>query len=249
MTAFPPNRATNLKAAYRICTPEPLDGEDLELYYVNLAEVRKSEAIAGVSTILDFQEPGDHGTILFTGHRGCGKSTELKRLQRQWQKNFHVIYIYQFERDRCDLAYNEPVLAKMASVIEQRVEVDAVFAERESLLDLVRSSGGHVRQLMQMMQTACLTASTRGHARIEADDVLYAVNKAQFEFERLIPSEHYPLLAQTCMSKNVDKDETGQLMLFNTSVLEYNGSNRWNDVNPLVKKIDAFQQSLQDISG
>jgi energy-coupling factor transporter ATP-binding protein EcfA2 len=448
MTAFPPNRATNLKAAYRICTPEPLDGEDLELYYVNLAEVRKSEAIAGVSTILDFQEPGDHGTILFTGHRGCGKSTELKRLQRQWQKNFHVIYleaneetdindaryidlylivikqvefelrklglrfdagllkgfedwfkevteenertvessvsmtgevtlsspgiipfvakllvklmaqikgsdkrkttirqtleqdisrlkadinlllddgmrklrrefpnckdfliifdnldripkgvsdhlffdyaaqlqelhctliytvpiaalysprnmsntfgspnivpmvnIYQFERDRCDLAYNEPVLAKMASVVEQRVEVDAVFAERESLLELVRSSGGHVRQLMQMMQTACLTASTRGHAKIEAGDVLYAVNKAQFEFERLIPSEHYPLLAQTCMSKNVDKDETGQLMLFNTSVLEYNGSNRWNDVNPLVKKIDAFQQSLQDISG
>jgi hypothetical protein len=27
--------------------------------------------------------------------------------------------------------------------------------------------------------------------------------------------------------------------------LEYNGTNRWNDVNPLVKKIDAFQQSLE----
>lgn len=102
-----------------------------------------------------------------------------------------MVNIYQFERDRCDLAYNEPVLAKMASVIEQRVDVDAVFAERESLLELARSSGGHVRQLMQMMQTACLTASTRGHAKIEADDVLYAVNKAQFEFERLIPAEHY----------------------------------------------------------
>jgi energy-coupling factor transporter ATP-binding protein EcfA2 len=448
MTALPPNRATTLKAAYRICTPEPLDGKDLELYYVDLAEVRKSEAIAGVSTILDFQDAGEHNTILFTGHRGCGKSTELKRLQRFWQQNFHVIYleaneetdindaryidlylivikqveyelrklglsfdagllrgfedwfkevtretektvessvsltgevtlssagivpfiakllvklmaqikgsdkqkttirqtleqdisrlkadinlllddglrklrrklpnckdfliifdnldripkgvsdhlffdyaaqlqelhctmiytvpiaalysprnmsntfgspnivpmvnIYQFERDRCDLAYNEPVLEKMASVIEQRVDVEAVFADRQSLLELVRMSGGHVRQLMQMMQTACLTASTRGHAKIEVDDVLYAVNKAQFEFERLIPAEHYPLLAQTCVGKNVSKDETGQLMLFNTSVLEYNGMSRWNDVNPLVRKIDAFQQSLAEIHG
>jgi hypothetical protein len=110
-------------------------------------------------------------------------------------------------------------------------------------------SGGHVRQMMQMMQTACLTASTRGHAKIEAEDVLYAVNKAQFEFERLIPAEHYPLLAQTCVDKNVSKDETGQLMLFNTSVLEYNGMSRWNDVNPLVRKIDAFQQSLAEIQG
>jgi AAA ATPase domain len=93
MTAFPADRATTLKAAYRICTPEPLDGEGLDLYYVDLAEVRRSEAIAGVSTILDFQDADEHNTILFTGHRGCGKSTELKRLQRQWKENFYVIYL------------------------------------------------------------------------------------------------------------------------------------------------------------
>jgi energy-coupling factor transporter ATP-binding protein EcfA2 len=445
MAVLPSVRATTLKAAYRICPPEPLDGEGLDLYYVDLAEVRKSEAIAGVSTILDFQDAGEHSAILFTGHRGCGKSTELKRLQRQWAKDFLVIYletneetdindaryvdlylivikqveyelrklglsfdagllrgfedwfkdvvketestvessisldgevtlgggvvpfiakllvklmaqikgsdkrkttirqtlerdisrlrtdinlllddglrrlrqqypqykdilvifdnldrvpksvsdhlffdyaaqlqelhctliytvpiaalysprnmsntfgsanivpmvnIYQFERDRCFLDYHEPVLEKMASIIEQRVEIEAVFASREPLLSLVRASGGHVRQLMQMMQAACLTASTRNHDKIEEADVQYAINKAQFEFERLIPAEHYPLLAQTCVMKNVGKDETGQLMLFNTSVLEYNGSNRWNDVNPLVKQIDAFQQALDDL--
>jgi len=54
MTAFPTNRATTLKAAYRICTPEPLDGEGLDLYYVDLSEVRRSEAIATVSTIDEF---------------------------------------------------------------------------------------------------------------------------------------------------------------------------------------------------
>lgn len=30
---------------------------------------------------------------MFTGHRGCGKSTELKRIQNQWEKQYHVIYL------------------------------------------------------------------------------------------------------------------------------------------------------------
>jgi hypothetical protein len=56
--------------------------------------------------------------------------------------------------------------------------------------------------------------------------VTYAINQQQFNFERFVPEEHYRLLAQVCLSKNVSKDEIGQLMLFNTSVLEYNGMDR-----------------------
>lgn len=100
---------------------ELLSGEALERYYVDLASVRKTEAIEGVNTLLDFQEAGEFSTLLFTGHRGCGKSTELKRIQ----------------------------------------------------------------------------------------------------------NDHYPLLVKVCLCKNVTKDEVGQLMLFNTSVLEYNGSDRY----------------------
>ena len=54
---------------------------------------RKTEAIEGISTVLDFQEAGDFRTILFTGHRGCGKSTELQRIRRQWETDYKVIYL------------------------------------------------------------------------------------------------------------------------------------------------------------
>jgi energy-coupling factor transporter ATP-binding protein EcfA2 len=443
MTTPPINRATTLKTAFRVCNVEPLEGDDLDRYYVDLSEVRKTEAIAGVSNILDFQEPEQFTTILFTGHRGCGKSTELKRIQKQWEKDYRVIYlevdeqtdindvsytdfyliaikqvefemrrlglkldtrlmdnfeawfkevteeneqtvessvsiqgeatlgpeapflakllvkllaqikgsdkqkktirqtlekdisrlkadinlllndavkklrkkfpkykgfliifdnldrvppkvanhlffdyaaqlqelnctiiytvplsvlyssqnaiknfdhphivpmvnIYEFNRDICDLNYNEVSLNAMASLVERRVEVDKIFEFREQLLELAKASGGHVRQLMQMMRTACITASGRSHAKIMAEDVTYAVKQEQFNFERFIPQNHYPVLAQVCLTKNINKDEISELILFNLSVLEYNGKNRWNYPNPVVKQNEEFQKALRD---
>jgi energy-coupling factor transporter ATP-binding protein EcfA2 len=434
-------RATTLKTAFQVCNLEELSGENLR-YYVDLAEVRKTEAIEGVNTILDFQEPGQFGTVLFTGHRGCGKSTELKRIQSRWEQDYRVIYleaneeidindaeytdlylvvikqiefalrelklkfdpqllknfeqwfkevtketestvessvsvsaeatlgpeapfiakllvkllaqikgadkrksvirqtlqrdisrlkadinlllrdgynkikdkypkgflvifdnldrvppnvgehlffdyaaqlqeldctliytvpisvlcsrkniantfgephimpmvnIYNLVRLAWDLDYNQAGLDAISSVIEGRVNAEVVFESREQLLELAKASGGHVRQLMQMMRSTCQTAATRRHEKILAEDVVYAINQQQFGFERFIPEDHYPLLAKVCLSKNVTKDEVGQDMLFNTSVLEYNGTDRWNYPNPMVKRSALFQQALNNV--
>jgi energy-coupling factor transporter ATP-binding protein EcfA2 len=439
-------RANTLKSAFNACTVEPLEGSDIEKYYVDLSAVRKTSAVDGVSTILDFQEAANFSTILFTGHRGSGKSTELKRIQKRWEESYHVIYlevneetdindanytdlylivikqveftlrklglkfdqkllnsfenwfkeitkeneesveksvnvdaeasleggapfiaklmvkllaqikgsdkqkttirqilekdisrlkadinlllsdadgklrkkypdykglliifdnldrvpptvadhlffdyaaqlqelhctiiytvpisvlcspknplalfngnphivpmvnIYQFERNVRDLNYNQIGLDAIASLIEKRVDVDAVFNSRQELLELAKASGGHVRQLMQMMQSACLTASTKRHPKILAEDVIYAIRQQQFSFERFIPEEHYPVLAQVYLNKDVSKDDIGQLMLFNTSVLEYNGDNRWNYPNPVVRQNELFQKALAEIT-
>ncbi|HYX16242.1 MAG TPA: ATP-binding protein, partial [Nostoc sp.] len=166
----------------------------------------------------------------------------------QFDGNPHIVpmvNIYEFERDRCHLNYNQTGLEAVASVIEKRVDIDAVFESRQELLDLAKASGGHVRQLMQMMRTACQTASTRKHPKIIGEDIIYAVKQQQFSFERFIPEEHYAFLAQVCITKNVSKDDIGQLMLFNTSVLEYNGDKRWNYPNPVVKQNEFFQKAIE----
>ncbi|MDM3854236.1 MAG: AAA family ATPase [Aphanizomenon gracile PMC649.10] len=439
-------RANTLKAAYNACTLEPLEPAEISKYYVDLSAVRKSSAVEDVSKILEFQELGDYTTILFTGHRGSGKSTELKKIQSQWEQNYHVIYlevneetdindanytdlylivikqveftlrklglkfeqkllnsfenwfkeitaeneetveksvsveseasleggapfiaklmvkllaqikgsdkqkttirqtlekdisrlkadinlllddaygklrkkypeykglliifdnldrvppavadhlffdyatqlqelhctiiytvpisilcspkkplalfdgephivpmvnIYQFDRNVRDLNYNQIGLDTVASLIEKRVDVNAVFNSRQELLELAKASGGHVRQIMQMMRATCLRASTKNHSKIEAEDVVYAVKQQQFSFERFIPEEHYPVLAQVYLNKDVSKDDIGQLMLFNTSVLEYNGDNRWSYPNPVVKQNEFFQKALAELT-
>ncbi|WP_341730569.1 P-loop NTPase fold protein [Microcoleus sp. EPA2] len=449
MTSLPPNRAKTLKEAYRACDVKPLTGDDIARYYVDLSAVRNTVAIEDVSTDLDFQEPGEFNTILFTGHRGCGKSTELKRIQSRWKNDYRVIYIefdqeldvndaeytdlyllfinkvaddltklqlkfdpkllerfeswfkevtketeeavqssvsieteasagteipfiykltakllgqikgssqqkqviretlqrnlsrlqtdinllfqdafekvrqkypdryqkgflvivdnldrvppnvgnhlffdyapqlqeldctiiytvpisvihsyknvsnlfgnpnivpmvniYEFSRSECNLNYNQQRLEGVASLIEQRVDVDAVFDDRQQLLDLAKASGGHVRQLMQTTRSACRTAVTRKHSKVLGEDVTYALNQQQFDFERSIPTlDYYTILAQVCINKDINKDEIGQNLLFNLAVLEYNGNSRWNYVNPLVKQSYAFQKALASIQG
>jgi hypothetical protein len=95
---------------------------------------------------------------------------------------------------------------------------------------LVKASGGHIRQLMQMTAVACRTAASQGHQQIQPDDVTYAIKQEQFNFERVIPVHHYPLLVQVCQLKRINQNEDGQKMLFNTSVLEYNGDRRFQAI-------------------
>jgi energy-coupling factor transporter ATP-binding protein EcfA2 len=84
---------TNLKDAYRVCDVVPLQDVELERYYVDLSKTRKTDAIDSITLILDDQKSGDFVTILFTGHRGSGKSTELRLIQKRWQDEYQVIYV------------------------------------------------------------------------------------------------------------------------------------------------------------
>ena len=445
MSSCPPNRATSLKAAFRACDVAPLAATDIDRYYVDLSKVRKTEAIESINTRLDFLEPDEFCSLLFTGHRGCGKSTELKRIQKKWETEYKIIYIeadseldvldaeytdlylviikkvaeelqelklnfddqllksfeswfkeitqeneqtveksvsataeaeggikipfiskllgkiqaqikgadkqkitirqnlqknigrlqadinlllgnafvklkakyknsqqyqkgfliifdnldrippnvakhlfcdyaaqlqslncttiytapisivysennltnsfdtpnivpmvniYEFDKNNVNLQHNQNSLKAIASVVEQRVNIDAVFESRQLLSELAEASGGHVRQLMQIASQAFLTAATRGHSKVNDDDLTYAIKQEQFNFERSISTAYYPDLAAVCVNKDVSKDELSRLMLFNLWVFEYNGKNRWNYVNPVVRKINALQEAI-----
>jgi energy-coupling factor transporter ATP-binding protein EcfA2 len=441
------NRATTLKAAYRACDLSALRGEEMDRYYVDLSKVRNTKAVAQVDTILSFQEPAEFTTILFTGHRGCGKSTELRRLEQKWKEEYFVIYleadreidiqdarytdlylvlfkqiefelrklgvqfdralitnfedwfkditneneqtvessvsmsgtlevssspvpipfiakllvkllaqikgsdkskktirqvleqdisrlqadlnfllqdglnklrakfpqykgflvvfdnldrvppsvgdhlffdyapqlqtlkcniiytvpisvlysekkvtnffdnsnivpmvnIYNLQRDASTLTYKDDVLKTFASLIEQRIQTDDIFVQYDRLLDLVKASGGHVRQLMQMMRTAITSANSAGRTKIDVEDVSMAIKQVQFDFERIIPDEHYPVLVKVYLTKEISKNELGQMVMFNTSALEYNGNERWNYINPVVKSIEGFQKALKNV--
>ncbi|MEL4895350.1 ATP-binding protein [Crocosphaera sp. Alani8] len=441
------NRAKNLKEAYQVCNLDPLKGETIKLYYVDLSKVRNTKAIAQVDTILDFKKPEEFTTILFTGHRGCGKSTELRRIEERWQEKYFIVYletdreidiqdaryidlylvlikqieyeirqrgikfndellsnfeawfkeitqeteetveksvsmsgtldvnsspfpipfvakllvkllaqikgsdkrkttirqtleqdisrlqadvnfllddgfkkiqhkfpqyqgflvifdnldlvtpgvgdhlffdyaaqlqalrcniiytvpisaiysakrinnffdnsnivpminIYNLQRDEADLSYQEEALKAVAELIKVRVNIEDVFADEEDLLSLAKASGGHVRQLMQMMRTAIISADSKGSPKIDSEDVQIAIKRVQFDFERTIPDEHYIYLANVYLKKEINNNQIGQDMLFNTSALEYNGSDRWNYINPVVKYIEAFKKALENV--
>jgi AAA ATPase domain len=446
MTDQSPIVATNLTEAYDLCDPvKPLQGEDLDRYYLPLLEARKTEAIVQVGKILEQQKPQTFSTILFTGHRGCGKSTELRRIEKRWEKEYLTIFmrledetdindveyidiylhimlqvelklrnlgikfdsglvsefdkwfkettqeteesvdfsinteaeaslkgevpffakllfkltsqikngttaktkireqlnreitrmkgdinllladglkkllikspkckgfliildsldrcppevakelfidhaaqlqelhcsiiytvpisiiytspglnntsfgdphivpminIYQLDRQKYPLEYNQAGLVAVAGIITKRVDARAIFASGNELLELVKASGGHIRQLMQLMQRACLTASGRNHDRIQAEDVEYAIKQLQFSFERSTPKKYFAELANIAVTKEIEDDEVSQQMLFSTALLEYNGNDRWNYPNPLLMRSNAFTKAIDNL--
>jgi len=88
---------SNIDDTYLACNPDiPLENDDVR--YTDLSEVRGEDqnfvdAIAK-SMIMALKDSSQrYYRQLVTGHRGCGKSTELLRLQaRLQQKGFFVVY-------------------------------------------------------------------------------------------------------------------------------------------------------------
>lgn len=163
-----------------------------------------------------------------------------------------MVNIYNYQGDRPDHDFDPEKdlkpegLKAMASLVEQRIDIDAVFESSAQLETLCKASGGHPRFLMQMVRTACRIAEGREHAKVQDADVTYAIKQSQFRFEREINASYYPVLAKIALAKQKVDDTISPQLLYSTAVLEYNGDSRWIYPNPLVRRSSAFQEALDD---
>jgi len=86
----------NLERFYQACNPsQPLvmGDADARRYYIDFASVRGGKIIEALGRTITRISPDTPTTQLFTGHIGCGKSTELLRLKAELELNkFHVVY-------------------------------------------------------------------------------------------------------------------------------------------------------------
>lgn len=68
------------------------NSEDIR-YYIDFASVRGGKIINILKRTITRVSPDKRTCQLFTGHIGCGKSTELSRLQKELtEEGFHVVY-------------------------------------------------------------------------------------------------------------------------------------------------------------
>ncbi|MDP6360933.1 MAG: hypothetical protein QF473_37825 [Planctomycetota bacterium] len=150
----------------------------------------------------------------------------------------------------------------LVGLLDGRVVVNRVFESRAVAEEMVRFSGGSVRDLIRLLNTAQMAARVDGKTSIDIDSVKQAVKKMRIEFERLlIPgSVYYPLLARVHRSKSAqfldegdaspdkvqaDREFFSQL-LFNASVMEYNGERSWYDVHPIITQIEEFKDATDE---
>lgn len=155
-----------------------------------------------------------------------------------------MLTVYKHAPRKLYLDWDEAGVRELVRTVKQRVDVSAVFDSAELVAELARYSGGCLRHLMQLVQSACEATHTRDGKKVNAADVRNAVARMQFDFERMIPPEHYPFLREVARTKNAANHDIGRAALYNLSVLEYNGERRWNYVHPVVRNIEQFREQV-----
>lgn len=160
-------------------------------------------------------------------------------------------------RDRSGTVFQAGIDA-LVRLVAARVSVDAVFDAPDVPVMLAEASGGSVRDLLRLLNDAQLEARTDGKPRIDSASAEAAIKNMRIGFERLLlPIEvYFPILIRLHETKvswlspgsspdaaevKAEKEFFSQL-LFNGTVLEYNGDSNWYDVHPIVRKIEAFRR-------
>jgi AAA ATPase domain len=134
---------------FRYCKPsKTLDvriPEDRQLY-IDFSPVRGGRIIEELRRTIT-SEPDEPSCQLFTGHIGCGKSTELKALQAKLEeKNFHVVY---FESsDTLDLGDVEvtDILLAIAHKVTKSLEASQISIKSSSS-QVIRDIADFLRSL------------------------------------------------------------------------------------------------------
>jgi len=157
-----------------------------------------------------------------------------------------------------DGSTNEAGLAKIKELIEKRVKQvnpdqsleTGVFDSRETLERLCLMSGGHVRNLLLMMQEAITRTED---LPITAKAAQRAITQARDVYRRTPEEGEWQILAKVSQTQRILNDEQHRNLLFSRCILEYRYYDEegemqpWYDVHPLIKGIKQFKDSLAQL--
>jgi hypothetical protein len=226
---------------------------------------------------------------LYSGHRGVGKSTELREILRGLA--CHVIYtvpiamVYSGRATQLEDNYektnilpmvmvknpdgtvNSNGLEKLREIICRRLEaidsrltqtmdgsvagldIPAVFDSSDTLNHLCIMSGGHARNLMQMIRIA---VNWTDELPISAEAVQRAIAETRETYLNAIQEHQWEILADVYCKKQANNNEQFLRLLLTRCLLEYRYYDkgklkRWYNVHPLIEEIEQFQATVAKI--
>ena len=95
-------------------------------YYIDFSSVRGEKVIEDIKNRITFWSSDEPTCQLFTGHIGCGKTTELRRLKAELtNEDYHVVY---FESDE-DLEMTDVDVGDILLAIARRIDTSLKEAE------------------------------------------------------------------------------------------------------------------------
>ncbi|NEO31091.1 MAG: ATP-binding protein [Symploca sp. SIO3C6] len=157
--------------------PLAVENPEDKKYYIDLSSVRGTNLIQELKDKITFFSRGKPTCQMFTGHIGCGKSTELLVLKAQLeQENFHVVYFESSQYlEMGDVDVSDILLAIARQVSESMTNLDKIEIEQPKTLNsLLRGAARLLQTEIELSAQASVpgigkvAASTEGEFLLEA---------------------------------------------------------------------------------
>jgi hypothetical protein len=172
----------------------------------------------------------------------------------------HVVTMPNVKVRLRDGSIHQPGIDSLTRLIERRLS-SLVFEDASVARFLAEKSGGSVRDLIRLLDSAQLKAQVAGKERVDQASAEEAVRKLGLHRARLLIPEsvYHPILVQIARTKApfalagdaTASPETVKAareffaeLIGNGTVLEYNGNDSWYDVHPALLGVDSFQHAL-----
>jgi energy-coupling factor transporter ATP-binding protein EcfA2 len=128
----------------------------------------------------------------------------------------------------------------MKQLIYRRIH-PGLFDSEKTVDYIIEMSGGHVRELLHILQEAFNSSGTE---RFDREAVNKGIEMLKADYMRILSSDDYKRLVRLEKEKDKESDDIMKNLLFNSVVLEYN--DYWRKINPIVKAADEFRRFLKD---
>jgi hypothetical protein len=125
-------------------------------------------------------------------------------------------------------------------MIYRRVDA-GLFDSEDTVNYLIEHSGGHLRELLRLLNNAFLAADNDQFDRKSAEK---AVQDLANDFRHILDAEDYKLLREVDQSADgqTGNSERVQRLLYNLALLEYNAY--WWRSHPVIRTLAEYQAAL-----
>lgn len=159
----------NLSRFFKACNPSKTlvmgDASDQQ-YYIDFSDVRGCKIVEELQRTIVRISPDEPTCQLFTGHIGCGKSTELQRLKAELEvAGFHVVYFESSQDlDMADIDVSD-ILLSVARQVSVSLEAIGIKIKPGYFANLFREIGDFLQTPIDLSAQAELSL---GIAKITA---------------------------------------------------------------------------------
>jgi DNA polymerase III delta prime subunit len=123
----------------------------------------------------------------------------------------------------------------LREAIKKRAELDLI--DPDALETMVNASGGLVRTLIRMIQSAAVYALSRNQEQITRESAEAAIAEEKADYIAALSADDYGVLAARMEDRELSSDVGVQRLLQSRALMEYANGAPWCDVHPVIRDL------------